>query len=189
VNDQAIIKFFEELEPPEGIWAELLRRTVVMTRSPDVVHNTNAMKVMDRISSGRWSPLRTQYVDMLDDVSVPMPDVVVLRRGAGPTQGTLMPSEVVTALVEVVSPASADRDYGVKRSIYAAAKVPAYLITDAVMAQCVLLAEPQGEGEYADYRWQRTARFGEAMPVEPLGIELDTSAFGTYENVRPHRHL
>lgn len=33
-----MIKFFEELEPPEGIRAELLRRTIVMTPSPDPVH-------------------------------------------------------------------------------------------------------------------------------------------------------
>ncbi|AKJ13238.1 hypothetical protein ABB07_25360 [Streptomyces incarnatus] len=37
-----MIEFFQQLEPPEGIWMELLRRTVVMTRSPDPVHNTNA---------------------------------------------------------------------------------------------------------------------------------------------------
>lgn len=70
----------------------------------------------------------------------------------------------------------------------AAAKVPAYLIIDPIMAQCVWLAEPTGEGEYAEYRLQRTTKFGAAMPLEILGIELDTSEFGTYAGVKPHRY-
>jgi Uma2 family endonuclease len=188
MNDQRVIKLFEELEPPEGIRAELLRRTIVMTPSPDLVHNENVTDVVDQIPRTRWARLQTLYVDMFDDVSAPMPDVVVVARGAGPREGPLMPSEVVTALVEVVSTRSVDRDYGVKPSIYAAAKVPAYLIVDPVMAQCVLLTEPTGQGERADYRCRRITKFGDLTPLEPLGVELDTSEFATYENVRPHRY-
>ncbi|WP_371277240.1 Uma2 family endonuclease [Streptomyces albidoflavus] len=50
-------------------------------------------------------------------------------------------------LVEVVSRSSVDRDYGDKRSIYAAGGAPGYLIVDPMAAQCVLLTEPYGEGE------------------------------------------
>jgi Uma2 family endonuclease len=188
VNDEGMIRFFQQLQPPEGVRAELLRRTVVMTPSPDLLHNETVTDVVDQIPRRHWSRLQALHVDMVDDVSVPVPDVVVVERGVGPREGPLMPSGAITALVEVVSRESVDRDYGLKRSIYAAARVPAYLIIDPVMAQCVLLGEPKGDAEDADYRWQRKALFGEPMPLEPLGIELDTSEFGTYENVRPHRY-
>lgn len=61
----------------------------------------------------------------------PQPDLAVIERGAGPDGGRLMPAEAVTLLVEVVATNSVHRDYEVKRSIYAAAKLPGYLIIDA----------------------------------------------------------
>ncbi|MBJ7001087.1 Uma2 family endonuclease [Streptomyces sp. CRPSP2-6A1] len=90
-------------------------------------------------------------------------------------------------MVEVVCKRSVCRDYLIKRAIYAAAKVLAYLIVDPVMAQCVLFTEPTGHGEDADYRCRRITTFGDSTPLEPVGIELDTSRFAVYENVRPHR--
>ena len=56
------------------------------------------------------------------------------------------------------------------------------------MAQCVLLTEPTGHGEDADYRRQRITEFGDLTPLEPIGIELDTGAFAAYEKVKPHRY-
>lgn len=182
-----MIKFFEDLEPPEGVRAELLRGEIVMSRGPGLVHNHNVMETVDQIPSKHWSRLQTQYVDMLDDVSAPAPDLVVVQRGAGPDQGTYMPSEVVTALVEVVSERSVDRDYGIKRAIYAANGVPAYLIIDPIMAHCVLFTEPKGSGEEADFQVQLMSKFGYPVPMEGLGIELDTTEFGTYTDVKPHR--
>jgi Uma2 family endonuclease len=99
----------------------------------------------------------------------------------------LMPSEVIAMLVEVVSKTSVDRDYGIKRSIYAAGRVPAYLIVDPIMAHCVLLTEPQGSGDGADYQVQRITKFGNPVPLELLDVKLDTSEFATLPGVRPHR--
>lgn len=76
----------------------------------------------------------------------------------------------------------------VKRSIYAAGKVPAYLIVDPIMANCVLLTRPAGEGEDAVYLSQGITRFGDPIPLETLGLDLDTSDFGTLPDVRPHRY-
>lgn len=52
-----MIKFLEEFEPPEGIRVELLRGEILMTPSPDLVHNTNVMEVVDQIPRERWSRL------------------------------------------------------------------------------------------------------------------------------------
>nr|WP_216590857.1 Uma2 family endonuclease [Streptomyces brasiliscabiei] len=183
-----MIRFLEEFEPPEGIRVELLRGEILMTSSPDLVHNTNVMEAVDRIPRERWSRLQRQCVDMLDRVSAPVPDLVVTERGAGPGHGTSMPCDAITMLVEVVSERSVHRDCSVKRRIYAEAGVPAYLLVDPIMAHCVLLTEPAGAGEDADYRCRRITEFGGLTPLELIGIELDTSEFAAYENVRPHRY-
>ncbi|WP_037675677.1 Uma2 family endonuclease [Streptomyces griseus] len=183
-----IVEIFENLAVPEGFKVELLRGEIVMMAGPDVIHNDIVEAIQDQIPRRRWRRLQTQDIAILEQTSEPQPDLVVIERGNGPDHGRLMPSEVITMLVEVVSKTSVDRDFGVKRSIYAAAKVPAYLIIDPVMAQCVLLTNPVGAGEEADYRKQFLVKFGEPLPLDILGIELDTKDFGTFPNVRPHRY-
>ncbi|WP_369169306.1 hypothetical protein AB5J49_15975 [Streptomyces sp. R28] len=55
------------------------------------------------------------------------------------------------------------------------------------MAQCVLLTEPKGDGEEADYQVRRTSAFGYPVPMEHLGIELSMTEFGAYSDIKPHR--
>ncbi|WP_405447270.1 Uma2 family endonuclease [Streptomyces achromogenes] len=187
MKDHQLIEFFLGLRPPEGARAELLRRTIFITPPPDVVHDENLAAVVDQLPRTRGAPLGNRPVDMLEDVSVPVPDAVVVEHDAL-APGSMVPSASVAGVVEVVSRRSVERDYAVKPSIYAAAGVPAYLIVDPLAGLCLLLAEPAGEGEYAGYRWQRGAEFGERMPLEPFGVALDTTGFGRHKNVRPHRY-
>ncbi len=88
----------------------------------------------------------------------------------------------MTLVVEVVAKTSVDRDYRTRRVMYAEGEIPAYLIVDPVEGDCVLLT---GLGEATasgvpDYRTERTSRFGEPVPVDVLGVTLDTSEFQTY---------
>ncbi|WP_448319276.1 Uma2 family endonuclease [Streptomyces sp. CO7] len=186
VDERGMADFFADFEPPEGAKAELLRGDIVMMAGPDLVHNRIVTEVQDQIPRTRWERLQTQDVDIVGEASEPVPDLVVLEAGRGPASGRLLPSHLITLVVEVVSRTSVDRDYGVKRLIYAAGGVPGYLIIDPVMAHCVLYTEPAGQGEDADYQVQRITKFGDPLPVGPLGIELETGAFGAYEGVRPH---
>ncbi|MER6059770.1 Uma2 family endonuclease [Streptomyces sp. NPDC050743] len=188
VDERGMTKFFEEFEAPEGVKVELLRGVIVMMASPDLVHNMIVEDVFDQIPRKRWARLQTQDVDILDEASEPVPDLVVMERDAMPRSGRLLPSGLITMVVEVVSKSSVHQDYVVKRSIYAAGKIPAYLVLDPVMAHCVLLTKPSGQGEDADYRSQEIIKFGDPVPLEDLGLELDTTEFGTFPNVRPHRY-
>ncbi|MER5786995.1 Uma2 family endonuclease [Streptomyces sp. NPDC001980] len=187
VDERGMTKFFERFEPPEGIKVELLRGEIVMMAAPDLVHNRIVTEVQDQIPRKRWERLQTTDLDIIDEASEPIPDLVVLERGVAPASGNLVPSQLVTLVVEVVSKTSVDRDYGIKRSIYAAGKIPAYLIIDPIMAHCVLLSDPVGEGDQADYRGQWITKFGDPVLLELLGAELDTSEFGTLTGVRRHR--
>ncbi|MFF8370699.1 Uma2 family endonuclease [Streptomyces lydicus] len=187
VDERRMTELFENLEVPEGIKIELLRGEIVMMAGPDLVHNRIVRAVALQVPSERWEWLMTQDIDILSEHSEPVPDLVVLEHGAGPDSGRLLPSAAVTMLVEVVSRTSVQRDYLLKRSIYAAGRVPVYLIIDPVMGQCVLLTEPAGSGDDADYAVQRITKFGDPVPLPFLDIELATGEFGTLKDVRPHR--
>jgi Uma2 family endonuclease len=182
-----VVSFFEGLPVPEGYKAELLRGDIVMMAGPDLVHNEIIESVQDQIPRSRWKRLQTQDIALPGETSEPQPDLVVMKRDVGPPSGRLVPAEQVTLLVEVVSRTSIDRDYGEKRSIYAAGRVPAYLIIDPMAAQCVLLTEPKGEGEAADYQVEKAVTFGLPVALDVLDVELDTGDFGTMPPVKRHR--
>ncbi|WP_310716354.1 Uma2 family endonuclease [Streptomyces lydicus] len=187
VDERRMTELFENLEVPEGIKIELLRGEIVMMAGPDLVHNLIIEEVLDQIPRRKWHRLQTQDIDILSETSEPQPDLVVLERDVTPDSGRLMPSAAVTMLVEVVSRTSVQRDYLLKRSIYAAGRVPVYLIIDPVMGQCVLLTEPAGSGDEADYAVQRITKFGDPVPLPLLDVDLATGEFGTLKGVRPHR--
>ncbi|MEU2787498.1 Uma2 family endonuclease [Streptomyces sp. NPDC007100] len=187
VDDRLITdatEIFRRLEVPEGYKAELLRGNIVMMAGPDWVHNDIVESVLDQIPRKPWQRKQTQDVAFPRETSEPQPDLVVLPRDAFAGPGRLIPAEAVTFLLEVVSKSSVDHDYRIKRSVYAAGKVPAYLIVDPIAAECCLLTEPYGEGEDADYRIERISKFGEAVPLELLDVTLDTSEFPTLPGVR-----
>ncbi|MFG2222195.1 Uma2 family endonuclease [Streptomyces sp. NPDC048644] len=186
VDERRMTEFFENLEVPEGVKVELLRGNIVMMATPDLVHNEIVESVQDQIPRRAWMRLQTQDVTLPFEASEPIPDLVVLARAARPESGPI-PCGVITTVIEVVSKTSVDHDYGIKRSIYAAGAVPAYLIIDPIVAHCVLLTQPVGAGDEADYRAQQITKFGEPLPLPMLDAELDTSEFGTYKGVRPHR--
>ncbi|GES29471.1 Uma2 family endonuclease [Streptomyces angustmyceticus] len=187
VHDQHIEEYFAAFEPPEGLRAELLRREILLTGGTDIVHNRIVSDVVGQIPHDRWHRFATLHVSFPGDVSKPQPDLVVMERERPDGCGWLVPASDVTLLLEVVSLRSADRDYGLKRSVYAAGAVPAYLIIDPYDARCVLLTEPCGAGEDADYEVRRTVPFGVSLRVDALGITLDTSRFGTLPAVTRHR--
>ncbi|MFI2367173.1 Uma2 family endonuclease [Streptomyces sp. NPDC018833] len=180
-----VVEFFENLEVPEGYKVELLRGEIVMMAGPDLVHNDIVDALLDHFPRKRWRRLQTQDIDLLGETSEPQPDLVVLERGAGPAAGRLLPAQVVSLLVEVVSKTSVHRDYVVKRSIYAAGGVPVYLIVDPRGAECLVLTEPSGSGEAADYRSERKWKFGETLHLPVLDVDVDTSEFGVYPGATP----
>lgn len=179
VDDRRVHETFENLEVPEGFKAELIRGVIVMMAGPDKVHNRIVQSVQDQIPPDRWERLQTQDVAFPAEDSEPQPDLVVMEIGADNSPGRLVPGPAVTMLVEVVSKTSVHRDYVEKRSIYAAGRVPVYLIIDPFAAQCLVLTEPTGTGLSADYQSKRTRKFGDPVPLPIIGIELDTSRFGT----------
>ncbi len=181
VDEREKADLFENLEVPEGFKAELLRGDIVMMAGPDRVHNWIVECVHDQIDPARWHRSQTQDLAIPGETSQPQPDLVVYERGALSGPGRLVPAPLVALLVEVVSENSVHHDYRLKRSMFAAGQVPAYLIIDPLLGRCVLLTEPSGTGERADYRVERISEFGEPVPLEVLGITLETGEFQTLD--------
>ncbi|MCX4822998.1 Uma2 family endonuclease [Streptomyces sp. NBC_01142] len=175
----SIAEIFENLDVPEGFKAELLRGEIVMMAGPDWVHNMIVLFVQRQIPLDRWYPLQTQDIAIPGESSEPQPDLVVYEHGAFEGPGRLIPAPAVTLVLEVVSKTSADRDYRLKPSMYAAGQVPAYLLVDPFAATCVLHTEPVGAGDEAKYQVERTVKFGDPMPVDVLDLTLETSGFRT----------
>lgn len=181
--DDRVLRAFEELVVPEGFKAELIRGEIVMMAGPDRVHNWIIESVTDQIPRGFWHRVQTQDIAIPEESSEPQPDLVVYERGAVHGPGRLIPAAAVALVVEVVSRTSVHRDYKVKRQLYAAGGVPAYLIIDPLEAQCVLLTEPSRSAR--DYRLERTSAFGERVPVTELGVTLETEEFQTLTPADP----
>ncbi|MFF4157527.1 Uma2 family endonuclease [Streptomyces sp. NPDC001678] len=78
-------------------------------------------------------------------------------------------------VLEVISRATADNDYGKKKDAYAAGGIPVYLIADSYTGQCHLYTLP----EDGKYRESVTTDFG--VPVDltgtALGVTLSTDRF------------
>ncbi|GGT08089.1 hypothetical protein GCM10010254_30650 [Streptomyces chromofuscus] len=184
VDDRRVHEAFENLVVPEGFKAELIRGEIVMMAGPDKVHNRIVQFVQDQIPSDRWERLQTQDVAFPREESEPQPDLVVMEAGADDSPGRLVPAPAVTMLVEVVSRTSVHRDYVEKRSIYAAGGVPVYLIIDPFEARCLVLTEPTGTGLSADYQSNRTRKFGDRVHLPIIGVDLDTSRFGTLPSLK-----
>ncbi|MFF0409581.1 Uma2 family endonuclease [Kitasatospora sp. NPDC004745] len=179
--DDRMMGIFENLEVPEGVKAELIRGEIVMMAGPDMVHNLIIESIVDQIPRGRWHRLQTQDVAFPADGSEPQPDLVVIERGAVEGPGRLVPAPAVTLVVEVVSRTSVHRDYHVKREIYAGGMIPVYLIVDPTKGECLMLTEPRTAtaSGVPDYWSGRTTKFGDPIPVDVLGMTLETGEFGT----------
>ncbi|GAA4998092.1 Uma2 family endonuclease [Kitasatospora paranensis] len=154
-----------------------------MTAGPDMVHNVIVASIQHQVPYGQWRALTTQDLTIPGEPSEPQPDLVVFERGAVQEMGRLLPSGAVTLVVEVVSKTSADRDHRTKRGMYAAGGIPAYLIVDPLQGECTLLTEPTEENAKGlpDYLSARTSRFGAPVPLDVLGVSLDTSEFQVFD--------
>ncbi|MGW3179914.1 Uma2 family endonuclease [Kitasatospora sp. NPDC001119] len=169
-------RVLEDLELPEGVRAEIILGEVVLTLSSDLTTNLIVASLIDQIPREAWDCWTRRDVSCWGDDSRLQPDLVVFERA-------LSEAGSPTIVVEVVSGISLFRDHHTKRGLYAGAGIPAYLVVDPVRAVCVLMTEPSRATltGVPDYLSERTSLFGEAVPVDPMGVSLVTADF-------PRRH-
>lgn len=103
------------------------------------------------------------------------PDVAKLCDSAQPEGEEHWRHQDVEFVAEVVTRGTERNDYGPKKTAYALAGVPVYLIADPYQRRCHLYTEP----EDGDYARELTVAFGVELDLKetPLGITLPTDRF------------
>ncbi|MEU5888409.1 Uma2 family endonuclease [Streptomyces sp. NPDC047461] len=150
-NESTLDEMFDRLEKmpaPEGYKVEIVEGTVYMSPQRDTHWE---------IIADIYEQLRTKYPRkrVKSDVRIDYPghlngfatDVTVVKEGAAKTEKGHWRHEDVEFVAEVISRGTAANDYGPKKTAYAVAEVPVYLIADPYKGTCYVYTQPK-EGDY-----------------------------------------
>ncbi|MEV3923813.1 Uma2 family endonuclease [Actinomadura coerulea] len=181
-----VLEGFLALDTPEGFRVELIDGEIVVTPPPLGDHERCIGKIIRQVI--RYSAIEFECsgnkgltvpgVEGQPDNRV-IPDITFISIEKDPFHGAAswMPVEGDDAIVMVVEVTSGKpkRDREAKRTGYARAGVPFYLLVDRDEDRVSLFSGPDGE----DYGHMDQVPFGKPLPLpEPFEIELDTSEFG-----------
>ncbi|MPY51279.1 Uma2 family endonuclease [Streptomyces acidicola] len=179
-NTRQLDEMFERLEKmpvPEGYKVEIVEGTVYMSPQRDVHWETIRMIIWaleDRFGrrSKVFSDVRIDFPDRMNGLA---PDVAKLREGAEKDSEGRWRPEDVEFIAEVISKDTAKNDYGPKKTAYALAEVPVYLIADPYAGKCRLFTQPK-DGDYVS---ELSVAFGADidMTTTLLGLTLKTDEF------------
>ncbi|MEW1774220.1 Uma2 family endonuclease [Streptomyces sp. NPDC086777] len=174
-------ELFEQIEKmpaPEGYKVEIVEGTVFMSPQRD----THWEIILDVVEQ-----LRTKYPRkrVKSDVRIDYPghlngfasDVTVMTEDAARTDSGLWRHQDVEFVAEVISKGTAANDYGLKKTAYAVAEVPVYLIADPYQRRCHVFTHPKGE----DYATETRVAFGTDVDLTGtvVGLVLRTDEFPT----------
>ncbi|MFE5032326.1 MULTISPECIES: Uma2 family endonuclease [unclassified Streptomyces] len=174
-------ELFEQIEKmpaPEGYKVEIVEGTVFMSPQRD----THWEIILDIVEQ-----LRTKYPRkrVKSDVRIDYPghlngfasDVTVMAEDAAKTDSGLWRHQDVEFVAEVISKGTAANDYGLKKTAYAVAEVPVYLIADPYQRRCHVFTNPKGE----DYATETRVAFGTDVDLTGtvVGLVLRTDEFPT----------
>ncbi|UUU33048.1 Uma2 family endonuclease [Streptomyces sp. CA-210063] len=151
-NTSWLDEMFERLEKmpvPEGYKVEIVEGTVYMSPQRDV-HWETILLIIDaaRDRFGRrskvFSDVRIDFPGYKNGLA---PDVAKLRDGSTKDAEGRWRHQDVEFIAEVISKDTAMNDYGPKKTAYALAEVPVYLIADPYVGKCRLFTQPK-DGDY-----------------------------------------
>ncbi|MFF4279031.1 Uma2 family endonuclease [Streptomyces kronopolitis] len=166
----------EQMHIPEGYKVEIVGGTIYM--SPQ--RATHWETILDIVEH-----LRTKYPKkrVLSDVRIDFPghlngfasDVVAMAEGCSKDEKGRWRYQDIDFVAEVVSESTAPNDYGPKKTAYALAEIPVYVIADPYTGRCRVFTHPQD----GDYKIDLTVAYG--MPVDltdtVVGLTLSTEDF------------
>ncbi|MGW4434277.1 Uma2 family endonuclease [Streptomyces sp. NPDC004596] len=171
-NTQRLDDWFERLERmpvPEGFRVEIVGGNVFMT--PQRNTHWQIIRRILRALEQRFG----EDVMVFSDVRIDFPghengfcpDIAMLKESAEPDAGGRWRHEDVEFVAEVISRGTAANDYGPKRTAYADAEVPVYVIADPYQGRCHVHTDPK-EGDYA-----RVTRVDFGTDVDLTGTVVD----------------
>ncbi|MFJ9118005.1 Uma2 family endonuclease [Streptomyces sp. NPDC102394] len=171
-------QLFESLErtTPEGYKVEIVEGGIFMTPQrdthweiiADIVEQLRTKYPRRRVKSG----VRIDYPGHLNGFAT---DVTLVSEDAEKDEKGLWSYQDVEFVAEVISRGTAHNDYEPKKTAYAVAEVPVYLIADPYQGKCHLFTQPK-DGDYVS---ETTVSFGGDvdLTVTDLGLTLKTDEF------------
>jgi Uma2 family endonuclease len=126
-------------------------------------------KALERLVQAGWH-VDTQEPITCED-SEPEPDVKVVR-GAPRDYLNRHPGPQDVALVVEVTDSSLAQDRGLKKRLYAAARIPVYWIVNLLERQIEVYTDPSGPAEQPDYRRRQDFHAADKAPLVIEGREI-----------------
>ena len=169
--------WLEKLPVPEGYKVEIVGGNIFMSPQRDIrweiirwivraLEDTFGMKVKV------FSDVRIDFPGHLNGFC---PDVAKLRDNSVNDSEGRWRHQDVEFVAEVISKRTAQNDYGPKKTAYASAEVPVYLIADPYQGRCHIYTHPK-DGDYAT---ETKVPFGDDVDLGDtvIGLTLKTGEF------------
>ncbi|MBY8865901.1 MULTISPECIES: Uma2 family endonuclease [Streptomyces] len=171
-----MFEWLERMHVPEGFKTEIVEGAIFVTPQRDT-HWDIIADIYDQLRAKYprkclKSDVRMQYPGHLNGFAS---DVVALAEGSEKDENGLWRPEDVEFIAEVISKDTAKNDYGPKKTAYAAAGVPVYLIVDPYTGMWHLHTLPKD----GVYRSDLSLDFGDEIDLTgtPVGLVLKTDEF------------
>jgi Uma2 family endonuclease len=158
---------FDEDDPLELLEGWLFKK--MPKNPPHRVATRAARKALEKVLPPEWE-VESQEPITTDD-SEPEPDISVIRAGAL-ENGLRHPTPEETGMVIEVSDTTLARDRGLKKRVFARARIPVYWIVNVVDRQVEVYTDPTGPADEPDYRPAQIFKPGELVPVVLDGKEI-----------------
>lgn len=179
-NWDDLVRYWEEMEWPEGSKVEIIEGVITVSPVPAFHHNVIAARIQRRLYSvipEDWGIFQTLAIAVPSRPGMLIPDLLVAPVRECAEAGSHIPAALAELVVEVTSRSSAGHDRVSKPAAYATAGIPLYLLVDRWAPgdpTATLYGEPKGDV----YRVLRAVKFGDPVELpEPFGLTIDTGEF------------
>lgn len=175
IDDLSLDEMFERLGEafPEGFKIEIIGGAVFV--SPQRRRHWKIIRMILRQLEDHFgadaeidSDVRMDFPGGLNGLC---PDLAKIFDEAEPDENDRFSPEDVELIVEIISRGTARNDYGSKKTLYARAGIPLYIIVDPYTGKCHAFGGPEGDV----YENELTAKFGDPLDLKPLGLDLTLS--------------
>ncbi|MER6024781.1 Uma2 family endonuclease [Streptomyces sp. NPDC001851] len=179
-NWDDLVRYWEEMEWPEGSKVEIIEGIITVSPSPAFRHNVIAARIQRRLYSvipEDWEIFQTQSIAVPSRLGMLIPDLLVTPVQETPETDSYIPAALAELVVEVTSRSNARHDRVSKAAAYATAGIPLYLLIDRWAPggpTATLYGEPKGDV----YRVLSAVKFGDPIKLPaPFDLTIDTGEF------------
>ncbi|MEU9476310.1 Uma2 family endonuclease [Streptomyces sp. NPDC048191] len=179
-NWDDLVRYWEEMEWPEGSKVEIIEGIITVSPSPAFRHNVIAERIQRRLYSvipDDWGIFQTLSIAVPSRLGMLIPDLLVTPVQEPPETDSYIPAALAELVVEVTSKSNARHDRVSKAAAYATAGIPLYLLIDRWAPggpTATLYGEPKGDV----YRVLSAVKFGDPIKLPaPFDVTIDTSEF------------